>query len=444
MSITAEELISKLKEHSDATIQKVQNLLDKSKEESVPNAEIVELTKRLDEEKVKHEDFERRMKEMNQLHIPGMKDTVEKDEFDFGCFIQALQRMRNGQAEEAAFNAADAGYELEIIKASKQKDAYAGDGTAGGYLISDDAMQPLIKMVIARTPILSMGVKMLTGLVGSVPIPVQTGRHAGYWLGENQAVTKSDGTFADRWLRPKRLGAFAAVSNRLIYQTRGVANTIIMESLGDAMGLKLHDGILQGIGADSEPKGILNQAGMTTTPNQATTAGARFRFDKAASMVQAIDTANELGDEGSYGFIMRPEIQGGLRRERTPMFTGQAIGQGQPIAAPSVTMNNKAVEDWIGYIIRTTTQLSGTVKCGTSSYCSKVLFGNYKQLLVGMWRGLSFKTSDVASDASGNSALLKDLTYIVAMQEADCNVGRPAAFTTVSDALVREQDWTNG
>jgi HK97 family phage major capsid protein len=188
---------------------------------------------------------------------------------------------------------------------------------------------------------------------------------------------------------------------------------------------------------------LLEQTG-TTACTAIGTNGGRFRIDNAASMAQAIDVADELVQGGNFGYIMRPEVLGGMRRERIPQFTGQPLGQGAPINPMAVLMSNEQLEQVLGYKVRTTTQLSAAIAKGTSSTCSKVIFGNWSQFYAGFWRGLEIRVSDVASDASGNSAMLKDQFYMVAFQEVDCNVGRATAFTILGDAETTETKWTEG
>ncbi len=377
--------------------------------------------------------------EQKALHVPGMGDELEKKEFDFGLFIGGAINQKKGVTDPWRF----AGYEKEIIDTwAKKKDAIAGDGTQGGYLIPPEASGGLVDMTMAKTPLLSMGTTNFTGLTGDLPIQRQTARNTGYWVGETEAPTESNLAFDEFTLRPKKAGVLTRYSNRLNYQTRGAINSIVTESISDTMGLTINNGFLQGTGSDSQPKGILTQTGYTTTPNQATSA-VRFRIDKAASMIQAIDTANELIDSGNFGFIMRPEVLGGMRRERVPQFTGQPIGQGLPIAQSEILMSNEQLEQRIGYMMRTTTQLSATETRGTSSTSSTVVFGNWKQLYTAQWRGMEIKVSDVAS-VGGVDALSRDFVWVVAFMEVDCNVGRVTAFTIVEDAETNEGNWTNG
>ena len=379
------------------------------------------------------------IKKTAAFHVPGMKEELAKDPFDYGLFIRAALNQSKGN--QGAWD--KAGYEKEIIEEyAKAKDMIAGDGSQGGYLIPPDAAQPLVDMTIAKTPILSMGTTNIPDAVGEIPIPRQTARNTAYWVGETEAPDESSITFDDFYLRPKKIGVLTRYSNRLNYQTRGAITNIIMDSISDSMGLGVHTGYLQGTGNDSQPKGVLTQTGYTTTPNQSNNA-VRFRIDKAASMIQAIDTANELIDGGNFGFIMRPEVMGGMRRERVPQFTGQPIGQGMPIAQSEILMSNEQLAKRIGYMLKTTTQLSAVETRGTSSTSSTVIFGNWKQFYTAQWRGLEIKVSDTAA-IGGKSAMARDFLWVVAFMEVDSNVGRVTAFTLAEDAETAEANWSNG
>ena len=101
------------------------------------------------------------------------------------------------------------------------------------------------------------------------------------------------------------------------------------------------------------------------------------------------------------------------------------------------------LEQRIGYMLKTTTQLSATQTRGTSSTSSTVIFGNWKQFYTAQWRGLEIKVSDTAN-IGGNSAMSRDFIWVVAFMEVDSNVGRVTAFTIVEDAETAEANWTNG
>lgn len=381
------------------------------------------------------------MKKLEEIRIPGLEGK-EAQKFDFSAFIRASALQKGGHDPASAWK--DAAFEKEVLwQYAEKRDMRAGDGTEGGYLIPDEVSSELVGLTIANMAVMKMGVTQLNGLVGELPIPRQTARNTAFWVGETEAPTESSITFDQFTLRPKKVGALTRFSGRLLYQTRGLINSLVMESLSDSAALAIDAAFIQGSGSDSQPKGILQQTGLTVTPNQGTNAG-RFRIDKAASMVQAIDVANELKDGGNYGFIMRPEIKGGMCRERVPQFTGQPIGQGMPVGGFTDTILSKEqLAARLGYKFETTTQLSNAQTRGTSTSSSTVIFGNFKQMFTGFWRGMEIKTSGVAS-VGGIDAFSRDFIWVVAFQEVDCNFGRLTAFTLVEDAETNEVNWTNG
>jgi hypothetical protein len=242
------------------------------------------------------------------------------------------------------------------------------------------------------------------------------------------------------FMRPKKAGAFTVQSNRLIYQSRGVSDQIVRHELENRLKLTLEEGYIKGLGTEKQPKGILNQSinAMTAVSSN----GGRFRLDNAASMIQYLDVLNEYKDGGmNFGWLMRPEVRGGMKRERVINYSGQSESSAQPVLPMNLLMSNKVLEDQLGHKIRTTTLLSATEIQGTSSTCSTVLFGNWKKFRIGMWRDFVLRASDVAGDGSTGSALLDDTMYIVCFQETDCMVDRDAAFCKMAGAQTAEASW---
>jgi len=324
---------------------------------------------------------------------------------------------------------------------ANRKDAVSGDGTAGGYLVPEEAKGDLIQLTLAKMPIMSMGVTQFTGLRGDLPIPKLTARPTAYMVGETEAPSKSDTTFGEIVLRAHKVAAFTKLSRRLAYQTQGNAEMIIKEALSDAMALKMNSQLIDGNGADRNVLGLRNQIGGMTLTDAIGTNGGRFRIDKASEMVENLDEADEYNDAGNYGWLMRPRVLGGMKRERIVQYSGGTEAEGQPILADSLLINTSVLEDKLGHMLRTTTQISATESKGTSDTCSYTYFGNWKQFYVGLWRDMELRVSDIASDNSGNSAFLNDQVFLVSFQEFDCNIGRASAFTYVPDCENTVANW---
>jgi len=397
--------------------------------------------------------LEKQIKAKQLLKIPGAEKDVKK--FDLGKYV--LAQLRNHPKFNGSGDVWErAEIEKELCKAAGEqrqlankelgmivaKSNIADDGSDGGFLIPEEVTNEIIDLAIAKMPIMNMGTTILRGLVGDLPVPKLTGRPTSFFVGENEAPAKSKATFGELTLRPKKVAGFVKISNRLIHQTRGVADTVIRQSLTDSVALQMHLGLVRGTGSDKQPLGIFNASGFTSNNISLGVNGRRFRIDDAAAMDTALDVADELIDSpDSFGYLLRPEVLGGMKRERVKQFSSQAEGDGQPILMTNPLLSNKVLEDIIGYKIRTTTQILNNEVLGTSTASSTAIFGNWKHFWVGMWRDFAIKVSDVAGDGSTGSAFLDDQLYVLGMQEFDSRAMRATAFTTVAGAETDESAW---
>jgi len=379
--------------------------------------------------------------------MPGVTDGKEK-KFDWDKFFGGLYRDHKARKGELDMGAAKrfwdtvASFEARVCRdytAQVEKDFTAGDGSSGGFLVPPQIYQgDIVDTVYANTAILKLPVLKLTGLRADMPIPVDNANLTAYHIGENAAPTKTNGSFGLKWLRPKKIGVFTAVSNRLLSETGNSIGSIVKNKMGLDAAVELSRGLTNGIGAASEPAGLLSEyANMTGTGNLATN-GARFTIDDLMKLKQLLAAANELRDTNTNGAIMRPEVLFGMLRERTEMYSGQAAKKGQPYAG---LLNRQAdIEAAVGLKLEATTQIpTGTV--GSSTTSSKVVVGDFSKFAFATFRDPIFKVSDVASDASSNSAFLLDMSYMVMFLEYDCVVLRPTAFCAKDGAETRESSW---
>jgi len=431
-----DELKKTLEEFKTQNEKTVQELV--SKQSSAYNDTIAELKSGIEKAQKAIEQVKEESEKRKNLGLPGVND--EKEKFSFAKLFGAMVRTRDGEPNAWS----DAGFEREVLtEYAKKRDASSIDGTSGGYLVPEEVKGDLIDLTLAQMPIVNMGITKFTGLYGDLPIPKLTQRPTAYMVGETAAPGKTDVSFGEITLRPHKVAAFTKMSRRLAYQTRGAAETIIRNSLSEAMALKMHDQLINGIGAANEVLGLRNRVANMTSTTAIGSNGGRFKIDKASEMIENLDEANEYRDTGMYGWLMRPVVLGGMKRERVIEYTSAPSSGGMPVLGDNLLMSNKVLEDKLGHMLRTTTQISAAETKGTSSSCAYSYFGNWKMFYLGLWRDFELRISDVASDASGNSAFLNDQIYLVAFQEFDCSIGRDTAFTYVPDCETTKSLWTD-
>ena len=371
--------------------------------------------------------------EQRRLSLPGLEEELKagKKTFHFSKVVRSqIDRDYDFKTHGA--------FEHEVLEQAAKKSANGGTGAAGGYLIPEEAKGALIDLAIAATPIKELGPTIMTGLKGDLPIPKLTGRPTMAWVGEEEAAAESGVTFGEIVLRPKTASAFTKVSRKLLYQTSSVAEAIVRDQLMKAFQLGLETAILSGTGTDKQPRGLVNYAGILTKPAAVT--GNRFRVDDAAFMQMSVDVANMLKPTGSYGYLMRPEILSGMKRERVAQYSGQGAGEGQPTINPLVS--TKVLEDLVGYKLRTTTLLGlGVANGAAGTTDSVVYFGDWSQLILAFWEGFELRSSDVAGN-SGGSAFTQNQIWITAFQGMDIAVKDETGLVKCTDVDTLESNWT--
>lgn len=389
------------------------------------------------------------LKQYQAKLISGYDDdkNPNKKKFDLGAFVLAQYKANNPQASGHNDPWADAGLEKELVDI-RMKAATAGVGASGGYLIPIETTNEIIDLVIADMPVMDMGPTILRGLTGDLPVPTITGRPTGYHVGENASVTVSDGSFGQKVMRPREAAGFTKQSEKLIYQSRGVADTVIRRLLGEALALEIEEnGLINGTNTQFRPMGLYNTPNMTTSTVAVT--GNRFTLDNAAQMVTDMEVANELkyGNANSFGFLMHPRVKAGLRRQKVQTFSTQTAQLGLPVmVGQNILLTDELLAQQLGYKFRTTTLVphneSAAGVRGTAGTYSSVLFGNFKYFWVGFWGDLVIKVSDQAGDGSTGSAFLQRQLYILATQMYDCLAMRPTAFSLAVGAETTEGNWT--
>jgi HK97 family phage major capsid protein len=334
----------------------------------------------------------------------------------------------------------DCGFEKEIFDNMRQRAATANDGTAGAYLIPTELADEIVEPAIAAMPVYGLGIETMTGLVGNVSIPVLESRQDASvtHVAESGTPTELSYVFGEKNLSPKRCAAYTKVSQQLIMQTRGTAESFIRRQLQTDMTLKIHNTLINGSGSDKEPKGILNYTGFTSTEALGTNGG-QFIVKKAKQMKTDLEEVDFDLSLGKFGFLMRPIVMEGMAMQRIAMYSGQTSQKGFVFSPPII--GKDALETQIGARIATTTHVPNNLVKGTTTDCSAVLYGDWTKFVLALWAGLALSTSTEASSGS-DSAWLQNQVWIKADQYYDLAVTNPAAFTKIEDAFTNRSQFT--
>ena len=281
----------------------------------------------------------------------------------------------------------------EVLCAPVQRTYSTGNAAAphGGNLVSTDLLAySFIEMLRKRTLLMQYGTK-LAGLVGNVGIPKQLSGATGYVVGEDEDVPGSDGDFGQLNLSPTTVGAMAEVTRRLLMQSSLDVEALIRFDLAKAVGLKIDQLGLYGSGGN-EPQGIKNISGVN-----AVTFAASGKPTFAELVAMESEIAADDADVDNMAYLINAKTRGHCKT--TPKFANT----GATIWETGNTIN--------GYAAGVTNQVAA----------ADSFFGNFADLIIGMWGGLELTLDPYTHSAKGR-------LRIVAMQDVDIAARRAESF----------------
>ena len=276
----------------------------------------------------------------------------------------------------------------------QQRVMTVGTDTAGGHLKGVDHLAgSFIDRLRSRALLGSLGAQFLPGLVGDVDIPRLDAGATFYWLAEDADVTDSDGTLGSVALAPKTVAGSVPMSRKLLKQSAPSIEGLMLNDLVIGAALAIDAAGFEGTGSSGQPLGIVNQTGINTQ----TIADA----GRVATWAELVGFETKLAEDnalvGSLHYVSTPAICGTLKTTPKDAGSGLFLVEGG--------MAN-------GHPIHASNQVSAGV----------TLFGDFSQVLIGMWGVLDVMPDQAAKAASGGLVLrvFQDIDIAVRHPESFC------------------------
>lgn len=267
---------------------------------------------------------------------------------------------------------------------------------AGGATVAQE-MQGLIEFLRNRTALGKLGITVLSGLVGDLVFPVQTGGATAYWVSETGALTDSEATFGNKTMTPKRLGATIPLTRQILAQSSISMENWVRNEIDIVTSLKADAAGLQGTGALGEPLGIANTTGINAT----VTFGGAATWEDVVEFETGIVADN--ADIGEMAFLL----------------SAATVGKWKTILRSSVAGAVYLIDkgDLNGYGYQRTNQITGNI----------VFFGVWSQLMRGMWAGRELIVDPFALKKSGQ-------IEVTSNEFTDFLVRQPLSFNVSTDS----------
>lgn len=299
---------------------------------------------------------------------------------------------------------------------------YAAGATAtGGAVVATNLLAgSFIELLRAKARVMQLGATLISGLVGNVDIPRQTGASAAFWVTEGSTLPESEGTFDKVSLALKSVGTYSQISRNMLLQSTPDIEMLVRADLLATIALGVDLAALSGTGASGQPLGIVNTSGIGSVPGG--TNGAAITIDHLIDLETQVAVAN--ADDGALAYLANAKTVGALKKLKST--TGEYLWSNTPGGQRTGTPG-----EINGYPVARSNQARSNLTKGTASgICSEIVFGNWAEVMVGEWGVLEILPNPYESAAYKAGAVL-----IRAMQSLDVAIRHAASFSVMSDAL---------
>lgn len=365
---------------------------------------------------------------MYALLEPNDKDAQARAAFEIHCSVEARKlRPLDEKAENYSQRASGYTVPVDVLKGAiareakvaeavrsmlAQRDLTVGTATAGGNLVATDLLAgSFIDLLRNRMVLAQLGATVLDGLTGNIAIPSQTAGASTYWVAEGVNVTESQAAFGQVTMTPKTVGMFTDFSRKTLLQATPAIEALVRADLANGIASEIDRVGLCGSGSGSEPRGVINTAGIGAVAGG--TNGAAPTYTHIVGLEEAVGIAN--ADVEGMAYVTNAKMRAQLKL--TQVFSGT---NGAPVWQGSEVNGYRAVA--------TNSMPSNLTKGTSSGVCSAIAYGNWRDLLLGFWSGLDLILDPYALATQGGRR-------IVALQDCDTAVRRAASFAAMLDAL---------
>ena len=249
-----------------------------------------------------------------------------------------------------------------------------------------------IESLSAESFVVGLGARVLTGLVGDVDIPKALGGISFDWIAEDDDAPETDAQFGTVPLKPKTISGAVLITRKLMKQSSPEVEKLIEADIRRGIALSIDEAVIAADGTGSNPRGILSTTGVNTV--SVADGDGVPTLEEAVALETALAEDNAL--RGSLSYVTTPKIAG---RTKT-----------KPIDAGS------------GIMLNTNNQINGYGVISSSLVpAGKTIFGNFNDVVIGMW-GVMDLVVDTATKASSGGLVLR------VFQDIDIAVRHPESF----------------
>lgn len=358
----------------------------------------------LNKEIERAEKFAENQKRMASVAGTPVGEVKEEREVQPFSFLRAINNVIDGKAHEGEEKRAFDECKNELNESNKtiqrghqvaipndmliaRDITVDGDsGTKGGKLVASTPQ--VIMPLLPSLKLADMGAKTYPGLVGDLPL-ISGDEFTFAYVAENGAVSSTDVVYDGPTLTPKRLSGVVDVSNKWLVQTGAAVEANLRALIGAGIEAAMVRNAIAGPGTEA-PTGLYDAI---TTNVQAGAAGAPT-WEDVVGLETLIKSAN--ASDGNLAYFSDPALMGKLKT------TLKASGVAGYIHENGMLNGRK----------HTASTLVGTLDVGVSH---PLIYGDWAQMAIGFWGGITFQVDPLTQAASGKTRLIFNLYNDIAI-----------------------------
>lgn len=282
----------------------------------------------------------------------------------------------------------------------------AGNFLTGGATVPDQMMD-MIELLRNMALVFAMGARRMDDIVGDIVFPRQTSGASILDKSETGTPIETELGTDDIKGTPHRLTAFIAATRQLLAQSSQDVEAWIREDLMLQTALKLDFNALFGTGADAQPIGIANTTGV---------GGVTFSTTATRAKIIAFETAVNVANAlmGTLGYVTSPAAAGALKNAKVDSGSGKFLWEGPVV--DGILNNYKA--------------MSSNQVPASGTYASRMIYGNWRDLLVLFWAGTEIIVDPYSAKKTGKIEIQIERMY-------DLVVRHPESFAVSSDSAAQ-------
>ena len=254
---------------------------------------------------------------------------------------------------------------------------------SGGAMVGTELLGgSMIELLRNRTLLNQLGVGTLSGLVGNIAIPRQSGAAMAYWLAEGDSITASTQTVAQVGATPRMLGARTGYQKQFLAQSSIDGEAFVRDDLMRVLAIAKDLAGIAGKGG-AEPVGILNgPTGVSTITYSTATTWAKILENEST-----VFTAN-ADNLGAISFLTNITVRN--KWKSIPRIAASTM--------PLFLVDDKNQAN--GYDVNVTNQIATT-----GTLANRTIFGVWNQAMFCDWAGMDVVV-DPYTQAANNQVIV--------------------------------------